>query len=349
MLRMKLGEIIRLVCYVLVFLYVVVQYRFLQSHFLFMAIIIMLAAPVLSIVSCIVMLRRVEVTIENREGPETMARQGEEYFLKLVINNRAIAQTLDAQLNISVENAFLGTAGGLVLDVPVYLHGKSSLDIPIVPTAPGLNIIRIERLVAKDLCSFFRFKRKLSAAVEVVVLPEHIYADAQMPDISENELNEGDESAKRGSDYSDVTDIREYVPGDKLKNIHWKLSAKKELLMVKERTGLSDKEAVVVTELYNGELLSGVLSYTYSVLYYILNRGLSAKLIYWSVAEDAYVEEKIDTFERLDAAFETMFYGKPYAAEDEALRHMSSVYTQIKTFYYIYAEKENVRLVIREN
>ena len=41
------------------------------------------------------------------------------------------------------------------------------------------------------------------------------------------------ESKKKGYDFSEVTGIREYIPGDKLQNIHWKLSAKKDILMVR--------------------------------------------------------------------------------------------------------------------
>ncbi len=45
----------------------------------------------------------------------------------------------------------------------------------------------------------------------------------------EEELN------KRGTDYNPDYEIREYIPGDELKSIHWKLTAKQDRLMVRER------------------------------------------------------------------------------------------------------------------
>ena len=45
----------------------------------------------------------------------------------------------------------------------------------------------------------------------------------------EEELN------KRGTDYNPDYEIREYIPGDELKSIHWKLTAKQNRLMVRER------------------------------------------------------------------------------------------------------------------
>ena len=43
------------------------------------------------------------------------------------------------------------------------------------------------------------------------------------------------ESKKRGAEYNPDYEMREYVPGDELKSIHWKLTAKQDKLMVRER------------------------------------------------------------------------------------------------------------------
>lgn len=43
------------------------------------------------------------------------------------------------------------------------------------------------------------------------------------------------ESRKRGTEYNPDYEIREYIPGDALKSIHWKLSAKQGAMMVRER------------------------------------------------------------------------------------------------------------------
>lgn len=43
------------------------------------------------------------------------------------------------------------------------------------------------------------------------------------------------ESKKRGAEYNPDYEVREYIPGDELKSIHWKLTAKQDRLMVRER------------------------------------------------------------------------------------------------------------------
>ena len=39
---------------------------------------------------------------------------------------------------------------------------------------------------------------------------------------------------KSSSTYSEIYDVRDYVEGDPVKNIHWKLSAKKDRTLIKE-------------------------------------------------------------------------------------------------------------------
>ena len=39
---------------------------------------------------------------------------------------------------------------------------------------------------------------------------------------------------RKGNDPSEIFDIREYVPGDDIRSIHWKLSSKTDTLILKE-------------------------------------------------------------------------------------------------------------------
>lgn len=58
-----------------------------------------------------------------------------------------------------------------------------------------------------------------------------------------------DESRKRGAEYNPDYEIREYVPGDELKSIHWKLTAKQDRLMVRERMAAGHEKINVLLPL----------------------------------------------------------------------------------------------------
>ena len=81
-----------------------------------------------------------------------------------------------------------------------------------------------------DLFGIISVPKRVAVAGEVVVLPTPC-VPAAMP-----ELNGFKAKGLKRSNVpnAEIYDIREYVPGDPLKRIHWKLSAKKDMLMVKE-------------------------------------------------------------------------------------------------------------------
>ncbi len=81
-----------------------------------------------------------------------------------------------------------------------------------------------------DLFGLIFVPRTLEVAGEVVVLPTPCIPQA-MPDLSGFKAKG---LRKSGVPNAEIYDIREYVAGDPVKRIHWKLSAKKDRLMIKE-------------------------------------------------------------------------------------------------------------------
>lgn len=81
-----------------------------------------------------------------------------------------------------------------------------------------------------DLFGLIFVPRTLEVAGEVVVLPTPCIPQA-MPDLSGFKAKG---LRKSRVPNAEIYDIREYVAGDPVKRIHWKLSAKKDRLMIKE-------------------------------------------------------------------------------------------------------------------
>ncbi|MBP5492108.1 MAG: DUF58 domain-containing protein [Clostridiales bacterium] len=81
-----------------------------------------------------------------------------------------------------------------------------------------------------DMFGLFFIPRTYPLRGEVVVLPVPCIPPA-VPD-----LNGFKAKGLRKTDapYSEIYDVREYMPGDPVKRIHWKLSAKKDRFMIRE-------------------------------------------------------------------------------------------------------------------
>jgi uncharacterized protein (DUF58 family) len=187
--------------------------------------------------------------------------------------------------------------------------------------ACGVYSVKIEKIHAWDFMHFYATVKKEVKEKNISVLPERYKAVALKPDRFVIENSDTQESTKKGSDYPEVKDVREYIPGDSLKNIHWKLSSKKETLMVKEHINLASDCIVVVIELTeNGKhSVERVLRTAYTVLYNWAKDGNPFTLWWWSEAENDMRSMVVNNTEQLDNCFLTLMTEQPYKETEKAV------------------------------
>ena len=110
------------------------------------------------------------------------------------------------------------------------VHDKGVSKFPLDTSHSGAFSYKISELRIYDLFGFFHVTRKIDNSREVLIKPTpsmpHFMPDSN--GIRARSLR------KSNSPGSEIYDIREYNPGDSVKNIHWKISAKKDKLIVKE-------------------------------------------------------------------------------------------------------------------
>ncbi|MDO5126757.1 MAG: DUF58 domain-containing protein [Eubacteriales bacterium] len=325
------------------------MFYFLHSHFYFMFLLIMLVAPFVSLASAAWLKRKISCEIQYLG--DAMARQNEEMYFCIRIHNPTFFVSLDTKLLLTFENTFMETCGTKVISVPVRARKGYTLSVPMVPQMAGIVRVTVTELRIKDLMGLHFFKRKVEASKDAPVLPYRrggFYYDASgvMQGMIESE-----ESTKRGSDFSDVQEIREYIPGDKLNNIHWKLSAKRDILMVKDRVSMSDRQLVVVPELWGQDkrMLDLILASTYTIVKTFIEDKTTVRLVYWSAKRYEYEDIRIDYGEDIDQSFVRMFYEHPYPNAGEAAEHMASVYPQVHAYLHVAPGSSDVAIQIREN
>lgn len=346
-----IENMFRIIGYVVLFAVNLVLYIFLHSHFHFVVLIIMAAAPVFSILVNVLVTRCLSAQIISANMGDTYARQHEEVYSTIVLKNPTPFMSLDVKVTLIIENTFFGTTGSRVISVPLYAFKGYQLEVPFVPTLPGIVRLSINRVKIKDLMGLTFFKKNTDAQKEIIVIPEYI-ADTRYDSVALDQgMLESEESTKKGHDFSDVVEIREYIPGDKLMSIHWKLSAKRDILMVKDRATMSDRQLVVVPELCGADikLLEIIIVTAYSVICNMLEDGTTVRLMYFSAASFEYKEFRIDYAEEADAAFAMMFFEKTYSGMDEAACNMANVHPEIKAYLHITADGSGAVLNVREN
>ena len=346
---MKLENIIRTIGYLILMALSVAIYYVLHSHFHFILLIIMSIAPVLSIIM-VILLRKYTTAEINVLNSDYGVENGILYF-EIKLNNPTILTSLDVKLNTTVKNEFFGHETKVKFSVPLNAKKGYTMTIPLEAKLPGRYCVTLDSIEIKDLMGFCFLKKKIDVDTDIAVMPE-LLTDIiyEKSELSQGML-ESEESSKKGNDFSDVQEIREYIPGDKLMSIHWKLSAKRDVLMVKDRVSMSDRQLVVLPELSSdsSEYLAAILESTYSMIKILLEDKTTVRLMYWSKKAYQYEEVRIDYREELDAAFARMYYESTYPGMDEAASHMSTVNPHMKSYLHIYVENGKTQIKIKEN
>ena len=324
-------------------------YYFLHSQFYFFVLVLMIAGSILSGIAVAVLRRFLQVEINYAQN--SYGVQGETAYFVIQLKNPTWFVSLDAKVIVNVENTLLGTIGQQVFSVPIHAGKGETLTLPIAAGYPGLVRVSVSRVYVKDLMGFFRLKKPVDQAAELSILPREVNDIAYEKTALEQGMLESEESSKRGNDFSDVQEVREYIPGDKLMSIHWKLSAKRDILMVKDRVSMSDHQLVIVPELFLDQPvnLAAILTMTYSVISELIQEQTTVRLMYWSMNRYEYEDVRIDYKEELDAAFARMYYEKAYKNPNEAAEHMALVHPEMHAYLHVFTEGQGAQMMVREN
>lgn len=103
----------------------------------------------------------------------------------------------------------------------------------------GTYELGIRYIYAYDFFRIFRVRLDIDSMSPVSVIPRRLY----MEESALSSISDSADKTKKSPytfDKLEVSDIREYRPGDGLKSVHWKLSSKSDELMVKDyNTGVT--------------------------------------------------------------------------------------------------------------
>jgi len=139
-----------------------------------------------------------------------------------------------------------GPPGQLVTDLaPGATH---TLSYQLIPQRRGVYQLRDIQLSAPDLLGMYEFSYRLQQPQELIVYPKPI----SLPPIWTPTSIRGvarTTTRRKSHQGTDLYGVREYVPGDDLRHIHWKVSAHANQLVVSEREEHRSLAATVILDL----------------------------------------------------------------------------------------------------
>lgn len=300
---------------------------FLHSYFNFVLLIVLLVLPLLSVVCALAALHSLEIAFE---GTKERLVLGDPFLLKISVKNNSIIPLLNVWLTLTMENAFFEVSAVHRLNIPAFMKQSNEIKYELFSEYLGVVSAHASQITVMDWFGFFCFHKKISLHKEYVII-----ADSRLPAepdavAMDAGMSEAEENPKKGYDFSEVTDVREYQPGDKLQNIHWKLSAKKDEIMVKERESLSSSRMLVFVELLQDEnrVLNDILIAAYGMARYLLENQISFELKYWSIKAQELKSCSVLNLSELDDWMEQIYYETAYKETGLGIRMMQQLFPE---------------------
>ena len=154
---------------------------------------------------------------------------------KLLVENRSLVFVLNAKCKIAYHNELTGEIIEHLIHFGIGGKKEESISFELTVDHCGNITVKIRDCYVQDVFGIQSFEIHEHVKKNFVILPNTFNSEIQLSQGTAIVTDSDKYSmTKHGSDPSEIFNIREYIPGDLVKRIHWKLSQKNDKLMVRE-------------------------------------------------------------------------------------------------------------------
>ncbi|MBR0130329.1 MAG: DUF58 domain-containing protein [Firmicutes bacterium] len=262
-------------------------------------------------------------TVLMLHTPERAERGGSAEISAVIRYDNPALHLLRTELHIDTEYILTGDKDSLTPE----FDGKGSASAVLKPEHCGLVKLSAE-LWGQD--AFGICQKKLLAGAETVLFSEPLLY-TPFVELVEDTQAEGEggsySSGKPGNDPSETFGIREYMPGDPIRQIHWKLSEKTGRTMLRELGMPVSSRAILMLDLNGAGYPDEMAELFFSVSRAMILSGQGHSLCWkhryelqpriFSVETEQDLAEALREFfaaaPEMEMGLGTAFYGKQYA------------------------------------
>ena len=162
-------------------------------------------------------------------------RRGEAVPCRLILQNGAKLPLLSVRCEVQVRNLFTGEQGALGFSTALGAGQEAGTAFSVTPLHCGRLTVSVSGLWSVDTFGLFARKLPCDVVGTAMVGPETYPVELSLADTADFLIDSQRYSTQRpGYDPSETFRIREYVPGDPIRQIHWKLTEKADTVLVRD-------------------------------------------------------------------------------------------------------------------
>lgn len=200
---------------------------------LFLALI-----PIVTGVMLLLSKKKVSFSIKSFQQSYT---RGTSIPILISMSNKSIVPFSMAAVYVECTNKLTSSSQLYKVNTSIFAENTQILRLEIAPEHCGIIQIKIKRVDLYDLMHLFRSKIRERAlkntdnSCNILISPEIFPLNIELTTATlVNYESDVFSKNKSGDDPSEIFDMHEYKPGDKLNRVHWKLTAKLDEFFIKD-------------------------------------------------------------------------------------------------------------------
>ncbi|MCR5836680.1 MAG: DUF58 domain-containing protein [Lachnospiraceae bacterium] len=247
-----------------------------------------------------------------------VAEKNKSVTIRVKVKNKSKFFSSNVTAFVSIENIANGKKKIIEIKIPAISDSEKTGKKKVEMFQTGIYKITLLRVECNDVINLLSIKKKVNKSNELVVMPQ---MKLLMTDVTlRTQMFEGDaeeySDRESGDDPTEIYQIREYTESDSVHDIHWKLSAKSDEILVKERAKPEGCPVVVWIDYNrkesrhrNYEMTMDLIA---SVLLSIKEKGINHLVLWYDNDLNEVVKKKVCKDENVYEALRRMMYIRPY-------------------------------------
>lgn len=282
--------------------------------------------------------------------PDAAVNKNEPMKVSIVVENKAAIPVSCVKVIVSYENTYENLKQYQTFNLSVDSKSTQTINFTLSSVHTGTVQVGLKKVYVYDFLRIFHCRYKKNGTVCIKVFPEVCMMESN-PFIAQQDFLDSEmfSKTKSGDDPSEVFDIREYKEGDKIHRIHWKLSSKRDVVMVKEYSlPIACNMGIMVSlELRAGtqnrmEYYDALLSTVGSISYQLLMNEQMHFITWYEEKRDNYVCVSVENLDELYSAMYQLLEVQAGNGENKVIpmHHAVGDKTQIGKLYFVCGKED---------
>lgn len=224
--------------YIFLFITSILFYILYKGIFSFYLFAFLLIFPIILLIINKYIARNIFVQFVNFNKT---AHSNDKVPIELEVINHTIFPVANLIIELEIFSVLDSKKNTFKINTPVFPKESQRMTLNFSSYHYGCVEIKVEKCKVCDIFKLFKTKVKLSKintlknVTSYTIIPEIVPIEASVTNYGDMGIESNEYSpTQKGDDPSEIFDIREYTDGDKISRIHWKISAKQGITMVKD-------------------------------------------------------------------------------------------------------------------